>query len=637
MKRGISFILNEKKKKHENTYRSFTQCKRSKREHTKNLSKDLLMECSRHNARLDRVKKLIEAGAELEEKDSRGYTPLLLAVYYNHLEIVKYLINNNANLNAKCNLNTTALYIASKERNIQILSLLIRSHIDLDNPNYNGKSVLIIEFLAANAPEFFLTHFINEVSFYRGLKDPTVHNNYLEILSYGALYAKREDSFNNFKEIVRDPRYFCSLPTSQQKIEICALFDTDSFDELNKLLILLNERSYFVNQSIQQEVQILREINEFIIFGHCFRFKNYFKYQIPKIDIDYHISYEGHRVVQTAPYLAQSLAKFNEFVQNGVQSNRIDITPTFAEKFTLNLATEMLSQFAQNISEKDYLKQAMLFKQSKTYIFTCKWKEHVAGGILFYNEFYFINKGAGSLPGIYCFNIDQDKLPVSPLELAIFFKRLNEHVNSEEHSDSIFDSPEILQLNPVLNTVFKLKEQSGGHCSYVSFKHTIEALFKMVGRNFDSLAKLYGLDIDRSDLILDDFSIDTKKLYRAFKQFNEFYTIDRFIDVNRNSSNIHKWEPLRKFLSKFHGTSNNLGLIKYVSNKLLEEKMRVLEESVPTLSGFEKEVTENLTYSPQLDSSLNVNLDKEWTPCNPQSECISESMDEIQSDYTVSL
>lgn len=628
MKRGIALISNNKR--HDSVSPSFSQSKRSKRDNSRNLSEELLLECSRQDAQLDRVKSLVQAGAYLEVRDNKGFTPLLQAVNNNHLEIVKYLIKNQANLNAKSDSNITALHLATERCNIKILSLLIRSHIDLEPPSYNGKSLLITLFLAENAPEFFLTHFINEVAFYRGLKDPEIHNNYLKLLSYGALYTQEENAFKKFKEIVRDPRQFCNLQTHQQIKEISDLFNTDAFADFNQFLLLLIQRAHFVNKSVKQEIQIIREINEFIIFGHCFHFKNRFDYQISKLGVNYHISYEGHRVVQTAPYLAQSLDQFNEFVQNGIQSNRIEYIPTYAEKFTLNLACQIFSQFADNVSEKNYLKQAALFQKSKIHIFTYKWKEHVAGGILFYNKFYFINKGFGSLPGIYCFDIDQNGLPQSLLELASFLKNLNEHINSDNRTDSIFDSPEILRLNPVLNSVLKLKPQTGGHCSYVSFKHTIEALFMMVKDNFDGLAKLYGVDMTQNNLTSEDFSIDAKKLYKAFKKFNDYYTIDRFIEINRDSSNIHKWEPLSKLLSKLRGSTRNRTLIKYVANKLLEEKLRALEEKEPTLSSFEKETVGNPSFTPQLDSSLNADLDK--TLSITQSGC-SERNNRVKLDY----
>ena len=46
---------------------------------------------------LVRVRELLAQGANIDEKNRYGYTPLHLASEYGHLEVVKYLISQGAN------------------------------------------------------------------------------------------------------------------------------------------------------------------------------------------------------------------------------------------------------------------------------------------------------------------------------------------------------------------------------------------------------------------------------------------------------------------------------------------------------------------------------------------------------------
>ena len=45
-------------------------------------------------------KLLIESGANANALDSKGYSPLLVAVYFNQIESIEYLLENGADINA---------------------------------------------------------------------------------------------------------------------------------------------------------------------------------------------------------------------------------------------------------------------------------------------------------------------------------------------------------------------------------------------------------------------------------------------------------------------------------------------------------------------------------------------------------
>lgn len=84
-----------------------------------------LHDATRHGD-LAEVRRLIGAGAEVNSRDFRGQTPLLLAVGYRHLEVAKVLLENGANVNAKDHEGTSALQlgIGNSGANSEMVALL---------------------------------------------------------------------------------------------------------------------------------------------------------------------------------------------------------------------------------------------------------------------------------------------------------------------------------------------------------------------------------------------------------------------------------------------------------------------------------------------------------------------------------
>lgn len=67
---------------------------------------------------------LLENGFDINLKDAEGYTPLMHAIFNNHIEVVKYLISKGADLNIRAKDNFNALHYAKYNKKEEIVQLL---------------------------------------------------------------------------------------------------------------------------------------------------------------------------------------------------------------------------------------------------------------------------------------------------------------------------------------------------------------------------------------------------------------------------------------------------------------------------------------------------------------------------------
>lgn len=93
------------------------------------------------------VNRHIDAGANVDIRNGLGETPLMWAVYYNHINVIKCLVRNGADVNAQRNDGYTALMRAVGCDYISIVRYLVNNGADVnarDNAGYTALEYAIL-------------------------------------------------------------------------------------------------------------------------------------------------------------------------------------------------------------------------------------------------------------------------------------------------------------------------------------------------------------------------------------------------------------------------------------------------------------------------------------------------------------
>ncbi|WP_341823712.1 ankyrin repeat domain-containing protein [Wolbachia endosymbiont (group A) of Agelastica alni] len=91
---------------------------------------------------LNKVKDLVSRGANLDAKDSSGWTTLYWASFTGRLDISGYLIDRGADINAKDNDGKTPLHCASTSNHLGMVKYLISKDANIDAKDNNGETPL---------------------------------------------------------------------------------------------------------------------------------------------------------------------------------------------------------------------------------------------------------------------------------------------------------------------------------------------------------------------------------------------------------------------------------------------------------------------------------------------------------------
>ena len=103
------------------------------------LLRDKLCDAAR-TGNLERVRLLLEQGADKERSNYSGYTPLISASWYGHLDVVQYLVEQGSKLDEADCVGFTPLFASL--RHFEVTRYLLEQGADRDKVDDRGKTLL---------------------------------------------------------------------------------------------------------------------------------------------------------------------------------------------------------------------------------------------------------------------------------------------------------------------------------------------------------------------------------------------------------------------------------------------------------------------------------------------------------------
>lgn len=93
---------------------------------------------------LDRIRALLDEGADIEARDRGRRTALVIAAKYGRSQTVQLLIDSGANVNAKTESSETALFFAAKDdKTVDIVQLLLDNNTDINATSTFGSPLIV--------------------------------------------------------------------------------------------------------------------------------------------------------------------------------------------------------------------------------------------------------------------------------------------------------------------------------------------------------------------------------------------------------------------------------------------------------------------------------------------------------------
>lgn len=133
---------------------------------TENSTNQSLNYMTMDNKSYNEIEKAIKNGANVNETNMFGVTPLMFAVGRSEVEVVKLLIENGADISAEANGSYTPLFYAvevNNDKTITIVDLLLDAGANIEHRNYKGQTVLLYA-AEMNSNQELLQHLIEKGS-----------------------------------------------------------------------------------------------------------------------------------------------------------------------------------------------------------------------------------------------------------------------------------------------------------------------------------------------------------------------------------------------------------------------------------------------------------------------------------------
>lgn len=116
--------------------------------HNKHDDSAIMILCKNNSITNDKKIKLIEdiitKNGKVNKKNKYGFSPLIIACYFNNVELIEFLLSKNANLDTKNSDNDTPLSIACYFNNEKIIKLLVNKGITINEKNKDNETPLMI-------------------------------------------------------------------------------------------------------------------------------------------------------------------------------------------------------------------------------------------------------------------------------------------------------------------------------------------------------------------------------------------------------------------------------------------------------------------------------------------------------------
>ncbi|MCS5712164.1 hypothetical protein [Candidatus Berkiella aquae] len=397
------------------------------------------------------------------------------------------------------------------------------------------------------------------------------------------------ENMDKFYAIIANPAEFLQKNQEEQQTLLTSIFDPKHIPPFDKLNPLLEQRAAFLKK-LREERSATKEIANTIMLGHRLGFVGKFDYEVDGKKRKA-IAYEGFSVYHTMLSINTRVSDLNALVQKGEPIPHVTAQFTQAEKQALQIVADTYKNMDKTFDTDTYTAQANRYKNNQPILIPCHWPGHIANIVMYKDKIYVSNKGGGTLvPSVRCYQIDVSKLPrnangeLDGTKLASLIETLSTKNRKSDMSASL-DLDELKALGPKLLYERRLQGQKQGNCTYTNTKRGADAIMMALKDDANQLQqkKDKGEELTpQENDILKYKDIDNQKVFKAFTTYDRFSSIDEYIEKHKDSSNIHKWDPLVRYLqTKANGNDpRSIEIAKHVLDKLKSPPINKKENEI---------------------------------------------------------